>query len=261
LGLLAGRLGQPDQAVAHLQAAVRLEERMGALPSLAHTLGALSDALRGRDGDGKLVADVRRRAVDLARRLDLTVLLARLGASPGTWTLRREGDGWLLEAGEERARLSEARGLDYLRTLLGAPGRDVSALDLAAGGPGLAASAPTPVLDAEAITAYRRRIAALDAELAAAGRAGDSTRAERVEQERELLVAEVRRATGLGGRVRRTSTEAERARVNVTRTLRAALTRIAAQAPKAGAHLDASIRTGLACRYDPTPGGPSGWNV
>jgi tetratricopeptide (TPR) repeat protein len=261
LGLLAGSLGQPDQAVAHLEEAVRLEERMGALPALAHTLAALSDALRARDGDVKRVTDVRRRSVELARRLDLTVLLARLGASPDRWTLRRDGESWLLEAGEERARLSEARGLEYLRTLLAAPGRDVPALDLAAGGPGLAAPLPTPLLDAEAITTYRQRIAELDAELAAAGRAGDAARAERAEHERAALVAEVRRATGLGGRMRRTSTEAERARVNVTRTLRAALTRITAQAPKAGAHLEASIRTGLACRYDPISGGPNGWNV
>jgi hypothetical protein len=47
----------------------------------------------------------------------------------------------------------------------------------------------------------------------------------------------------------------------VTRTLRAALGRIAQQAPKAAAHLESSVRTGLACRYDPTVGGPSGWNV
>jgi hypothetical protein len=61
--------------------------------------------------------------------------------------------------------------------------------------------------------------------------------------------------------MRRTTTESERARVNVTRTLRTAVGRISAAAPRAGAHLQASIRTGLACRYDPAPGGPSRWNV
>jgi hypothetical protein len=43
--------------------------------------------------------------------------------------------------------------------------------------------------------------------------------------------------------------------------LRAALDRIAAGAPKAGAHLHASIRTGLACRYEPAAGGPARWRV
>jgi hypothetical protein len=51
------------------------------------------------------------------------------------------------------------------------------------------------------------------------------------------------------------------ARVNVTRTLRATLDRIAGAAPAAGAHLSASIHTGRACRYQPVPGGPSRWRL
>jgi hypothetical protein len=261
LGLLAGRLDQPDRAVSHLEQAAGVGERIGALPGLAHTLLALADALLVRDGDVPRVGEVRGRGVELANRLELRVLLGSLTAPPGTWTLLRDGGGWLLEAGEERARLSDAQGIHHLRTLLAAPGREVSALDLAAGGPGVPASVAAPVLDAEAIAAYRRRIVELDEEMDAADAAGDAERAERAANERAAMVAEVRRATGLGGRVRRTSSEAERARVNVTRTLRAALTRIAAEAPLAAAHLEASVRTGLACRYDPAPGGPSGWTV
>ena len=62
-------------------------------------------------------------------------------------------------------------------------------------------------------------------------------------------------------RARRATNEAERARVNVTRTLRAVIGAIAAAAPQAGAHLRASVRTGLECRYDPAPGGPSRWSL
>jgi hypothetical protein len=75
------------------------------------------------------------------------------------------------------------------------------------------------------------------------------------------VLAAVRGASGLGGRARQLSAEQERARVNVTRTLRAALNRISAAAPVAGAHLAASIRTGRACRYQPAPGGPAYWNL
>jgi len=39
------------------------------------------------------------------------------------------------------------------------------------------------------------------------------------------------------------------------------LDRIAAVAPRAGVHLHASIRTGRACRYEPGPGGPAGWDT
>jgi small-conductance mechanosensitive channel len=109
--------------------------------------------------------------------------------------------------------------------------------------------------------AYRRRLAELDAELEAADRAGDDQRAARADAERQALLGELRRASGLGGRARTTSPEAERARVNVTRTLRATIDKIALAAPGCAAHLRASVHTGRACRYQPAPGGPSRWHV
>jgi hypothetical protein len=118
-----------------------------------------------------------------------------------------------------------------------------------------------PVLDGAARDAYRQRLGALAASLDAADRAGDSRAAERAEAERQALLGELRRAAGLGGRDRMTAPEAERARVNVTRTLRATIERLAPSAPHAAAHLRASIRTGGACRYEPAPGGPSRWHV
>jgi len=177
----------------------------------------------------------------------------------GSWALVRDGDDWLLQAGPEQARLRDSRGLHYLRTLLAAPGQEIAALDLAAGGTGLLEPASEPVLDGTAVRAYRRRLAELDAELDAADRSGDAERAARAQSEKDAILAALRGASGLGGRPRQLSAEQERARVNVTRTLRAALDRISAAAPLAGAHLAASIRTGRACRYQPSPGGPARW--
>ena len=179
----------------------------------------------------------------------------------GSWALLRDGDDWLLRAGSEQARLRDSRGLHYLRALLAAPGQEIAALDLAAGGTGLREPAAEPVLDGTAIRAYRRRLAELDEELDAADRSGDAERAARAQTERDAILSAVRGASGLGGRTRQLSAEQERARVNVTRTLRAALDRISAAAPIAGAHLAASIRTGRACRYQPAPGGPARWNL
>jgi hypothetical protein len=133
-------------------------------------------------------------------------------------------------------------------------GRQVQGGDVTAGGTG-------PVLDATARDAYRRRLDTLAAEADAADRAGDRTAAARLEAERQALVGELSRAAGLAGRHRLASLENERARVNVTRTLRAAIERIAPAAPGAAAHLRASVRTGAACRYEPAPGGPSRWHV
>ena len=117
------------------------------------------------------------------------------------------------------------------------------------------------MLDADAAASYKRRLAELADELDGADTVGDAARASRAEAERQWLLGELRQATGLGGRIRRAPAESERARVNVTRTLRSALDRISTGAPRAGAHLQASIRTGLECRYDPAPGGPARWHV
>jgi hypothetical protein len=263
LGLLATRLGRPDDAVRHLQAAVALQEQVGALPGLAYSLAALADALQdpAGPGDAQAASERRRRARQLAQRVGMPVLLERLDRPADEWTLHRDGDDWLLEAGAERARLRDGRGLHYLRALLAAPGRDIPALDLAAGGVGLEAAGTGPVLDPAARAAYRRRLAELDAELAAADRAGDIERAARADAERQAVVGELRRASGLGGRPRAASAEAERARVNVTRTLRATIDKLALLAPGCAAHLRASIHTGRACRYQPAPGGPSRWHV
>jgi len=263
LGLLAAALGQTEDAIRYFEEAIDLEQQLGALPYLAHSLNGLADALavgNGGDDAGRPL-EYRRRARQIAERLGMTVLLERLVRPADEWTLARDDQDWLLEAGQERARLRDSRGLHYLRALLAAPGQDIRALDLVAGGAGLAGAGMGPVLDAAARDAYRRRVAALTARLDAADRAGDSAAAEHIEAERRALLAELRRAAGLGGRGRVVAPEAERARVNVTRTLRATIERIAPAAPHAAAHLRASIRTGQACRYQPAPGGPARWHL
>ena len=61
-------------------------------------------------------------------------------------------------------------------------------------------------------------------------------------------------AFGLGGRDRRAASAAERARLNVTRAVRAAIAKLAEALPEAGAALDRRVRTGLYCAYEPVDG-------
>lgn len=260
LGLLAEVTGRHRDAVRHFEDAAGFEERIGALPYLAHTLAGLAAALEST-GDHERAAACRHRCRELAQRLGLAPLVRRLDRPGRVWRLGRDGEDWVLTAGEERARLRDGRGLHYLRALLAAPGQEVRALDLAAGGPGLVPAQAGPVLDPGARDAYRRRLAAVTDDLEAADRAGDSEAAGRAEDEKRALLRELRGATGLGGRDRSAAPEAERARVNVTRTLRATIDKIAVAAPLAAAHLSASVRTGGSCRYDPAPGGPGHWDV
>ncbi|WP_306205013.1 hypothetical protein [Actinoplanes sp. RD1] len=237
LGRLAARAGDGAAAEEHFDRAVALAERLGALPWLASALEA-----RGRGGDPARARDIRR----------------RLGLGGSHWVLSREGADWRLEAGGESGRIRDSVGLHHLRALLAAPGHEIAALDLAAGGAGLRSRAPDPVLDDAGRAAFRRRLAVLDEGLAAADRAGDADGATRLAAERAALLDELRRATGLGGRGRRPSAEAERARVGVTRAVRTAIERIETVAPLAGAHLRASVRTGAMLRYQP---GPVRWRV
>jgi hypothetical protein len=263
LALLATTLGEMDDAVTLLSEAIALEEQIGALPFLAHSLDAYATALEARagPGDAESASASRKRARSICVRLGMSVLLAQMAAPADEWRITRDGEDWVLSAGLERARLRDSRGIHYLRALVASPGRDVPSLELAGGSVSLVAAEPEPLLDDAARRAYRRRLIELDAELDRADRAGDPERAERVEAERLAILDELRRSTGLGGRPRATSPEAERARVNVTRTLRATLAQIAERAPKAAAHLQASIRTGRTCCYQPAAGGPARWSV
>jgi hypothetical protein len=95
------------------------------------------------------------------------------------------------------------------------------------------------LLDARAKAAYRARLGELAAELEEAQRWNDPGCASTAAAERDFLLGELARAVGLGGRDRRAASHAERARLNVTRAIRAAMANLACANPSwaaAGGH-------------------------
>jgi chromosome segregation ATPase len=114
-------------------------------------------------------------------------------------------------------------------------------------------------VDRQALDAYRRRLADLDEELDEADAWADRARAERLATEREALLAQVREATGLAGRLRAPAGARERARVSVRKAIAAALDRIAEADPGLARLLRDTVTTGGVCRYDPDPGRPVRW--
>ena len=82
---------------------------------------------------------------------------------------------------------------------------------------------PARCSTARRATAYRHRIEALRAEIDDALAAGRLEAAEALQAELDLLVLQLAQAFGLGGASRAAGSAAERARLNVTRALRAAL--------------------------------------
>ena len=118
-----------------------------------------------------------------------------------------------------------------------------------------------PVLDEQAKRAYRARLRELEDDLAEATSWGDSVRAARARQEMQFLTGQLAAAVGLGGRARKPGSPAERARVNITRAIRGALSRIRGHSPALAGHLDATIHTGTFCAYTPDPRAPVTWHT
>jgi hypothetical protein len=187
---------------------------------------------------------------------------------------RREGEFWTIAYAGGTCRLRDVKGLRYLAFLLGATGREVHALELAAAVDGLdprraerPAEASLPavgadaLLDAHAKEAYRRRLQELEDDLRQARDWQDPERIARIEDEIEALTGELARAAGLGGRDRQLPSPAERARVSVTKAIRTAIRAIEKHHPALGAHLTASVRTGRHCCYAPPGETPPRWSL
>jgi tetratricopeptide (TPR) repeat protein len=267
LGELSEARGELDQARAFFDRALQVRQELGAV-RMGHVHGSMASSLLAvarvaeKQGDAatasRLLQDAVRfaeesREVDVARQID--ELLRKLSHADATnhATLRPEGGTWHIQYDGADIHMPDLKGLWHLRELLARPHQPVGALALvgAASDEPLATADTGPVLDREALRQYRRRLAELDDALDAALLRGDSKRQAEQTAEREALIEELKRATGLGGRPRRSGSPAEKARVNVTRTIRHAIGELASRAPDLAAHLDESIVTGVSCCYAP----------
>jgi pimeloyl-ACP methyl ester carboxylesterase len=236
-------------AIEKLDMAIEVYRRNA--PSHGSTDGVARD-LPGADGDGAAARTPALRAV-----------------------FRREGDYWTVSWRGNVVRLKHAKGLQYIAYLLAHPGRQVLASDLAAAGtargqerarvdPGGTAADlgdAGALLDAKARAEYRRRIGDLRDELAEAVRFNDTLRATRLRSELESLRDQLAGAVGLGGRNRKAASHAERARLMVTKAIKAALANIRARDAALGRYLATSIKTGNCCAYDPGAPPPVSWQL
>jgi hypothetical protein len=193
----------------------------------------------------------------------------------------RRGDIWTIGTPGNQIQLRDAKGLTHIARLLGAPHVEFHALDLVGGagtgtGAGAAGSAVSgpgievrsrgdsdagPILDSEAKRAYRARVAELQEEIDEAESFNDPERAARAREELAFVARELASAVGLHGRDRKTGSDAERARVNVTRAIRTALKRVSEHDAVLGRKLGAAIRTGMFCVYEPVPGEEPVWDL
>ncbi len=283
LGHLAATLGRTDAANEHFARALDTARRMGARPWVARIVLEWVEVLQRAGASVPRAALLLDEAVIIAEELGLRNLHARLAqcrdgvrdahtpaasvvshASAASveglsaisyFRLTREGEIWVCECEGKVFRLRDSRGLQMLARLVAIPGRELHVLDLmgAAGADQAVDSGDCgEMLDEKARRDYRRRLEALRAQLEEAESFNDLAAAEAAREEIEQLSAELSRAFGLGGRVRRGGSNVERARVNVQRRLKHALDRIAAECPAARRHLEWAVRTGTFCCYGPS---------
>jgi tetratricopeptide (TPR) repeat protein len=256
----------------------------GRAADVSRALGLLEEALATADALGMAAVAKGIRMLQAAAQAGgpAPVGMGAAAAAPEAArnVFRREGEYWTVVFDGAVVRLRDAKGLRHLARLLADPGREFHALDLEAAEGEAVQEAPAgprgrardgelavrpdlgdagALLDAQAKAAYQARLVELRAELEEAEDFNDPARATQARQEMDFLVGELARAVGLGGRDRRAASHAERARLNATRAIRAAVANLARQNPALGRHLAATIRTGRYCSYTPDPRAPIAW--
>jgi hypothetical protein len=301
LGLLATTRSDWETASGHFAAAARASLQQGARPALARIRmdEAAMLASRQQPGDRERALQVAAEASRILEDIGADTMLERAkelrrrigagesapqaprvveGTAPSRASLRHEGEAWAFDYEGRAVHVRDTKGVRYLATLIANPGLEIHAIDLV-GGPGRGTeSARTaadagldvratgagdigPALDPGAKDAYRRRLEELREELEEAEAWADPERATRAREEMDFLAQELASAVGLGGRDRKQGSTAERARVNVTRAIRSALKRIAELDTGLGRELEATVRTGTFCAYEPDPRHPMVWRV
>ena len=278
---LAGRAAQQNRAAGAVLWALRSEldlarlQLRGPEPDVGARLldkvileaaATQSPALRAeatalRDGTGRPDRPGRRRGTSWFAprpgRLDCP--------TPTGPDFRREGEFWTIGFGGSSLRLRDAKGLRYLAQLLAQAGRELPAVQLVAWD-GWAQTPRRAAIWGRCWTARRgpriqRRLEELESELVEAEGWHDRERVARAQRERAALARELAAAVGLGGRDRRMGDPAERARQSVTKAIKSAIRRIGREDRELGRHLDATVHTGLMCRYEPDPRHPPVWQV
>ncbi len=236
-----------------------------------------------------------RRAEDLVHQLETAVASDQnsAGSTPSADVgnvFRQEGDYWELGFEGSLVRVRDLLGLGYIAQLLRHPNVEFHALGLLSGAdpstvnPAERAEAAGSLeklsdaqlaeanlrrgfgdagemLDAEAKAAYGRRLRELREEIEEARALGSEERAAKADDEIEAISKELARAVGLGGRDRRAGSPAERARLSVSRAIKAALSQIADKDPALARHLSSTMRTGLFCCYRPDSRLPISWQL
>jgi hypothetical protein len=235
-----------------------------------------SEGVLGVDRMNEHLESCPQLAAVLLRKLDESLAVCPTFRARDESAFRRQGDYWTITYQQQVARLKATRGLHCLACLLSHPRREFHVGELVAqliGKPSIPAAGghtsvvwqsgrlydAGPILDPRAKAEYKRRIDDLRRDLEEAEKFNDPDRAARSKNEMNIIAEQLASAVGLGGRDRKSASEAERARSAVTKRIKKSINKIAEAIPALGRHLSARIKTGYFCSYNPHPDRPVAW--
>lgn len=281
LAAAAATAGRMEKAEEEFEKAVRFAATIGSGPCQGHAHMYYGWFL-SKQGENSRAHTHLTRSTAIFESLGMTYPASKASAllegldtpaetEQGSATLMRQGDVWNVGLAGRTFILKDIKGLQYLSRLLAQPDREIPAMDLAMGSGSSQASVTASddlsigtldpgleTLDETARRAYTDRIRELQAEI---DETYDPGIKDRLQEEMDSLVDALSGAIGLGGRVRKTSSAAEKARLSVTRAIRSAIDKIAENDPVLGKHLSVSMRTGTFCSYSPDVSSKITWSL
>ncbi len=167
-----------------------------------------------------------------------------------------EGDSYRITYEGKQVTLPSSAGLFYIACLIQKHPNFISSVELQAlrndASPLVLAGTSGESIGQEGLSILNQHLEDLDEEIADAKNNHDVGWLEKLQEEREQVLDEVRKAKGLGGRLRDRS-DAEKARKAVLNAIAGAIKKISKAHPALGEHFERFIETGRDCRYSAEP--------
>jgi hypothetical protein len=189
-----------------------------------------------------------------SRELIASILGVTLESRLSGYVFQRKGKHRMLAFNSEIEITSETNGNWYIEQLLAKPNVAFRCTHLESLLAGFAEETSTgsigELVDMETLKCYRDRLQEIDEEFEEATRFNDPTRQERLGDERQAILDQIKSAQGLGGRVRQ-KFDAERSRKTVCKAISRSIDAIQEVHPQLGLHLQKSIQLGLEVSYTP----------
>jgi len=221
------------------------------------------------DASGIIVAamdnalDLRSFSIDWIGILGVVEFLMSEDHPKDRRVFQKQGKTWLAVYDGVPKSIGDSVGMTYICRLLQSGGQDIHAATLRGAGTGkdnpIVLGSAGEVIDDRARREYRERITEIDEDLAEAESNHDLARKDRLNEEREALIKEITRSTGLHGENREASSDRERARQSVSAAIHRALKAIKKEHEPLWQHLTNSLKIGEFLSYQPDQ--PTTWTT